>query len=398
MDVDASQYASISMEMVQGDSWLQVMHRMGHYLDKPPLLFWLSAYCFNLFGFSTWAYKLPSALAALLACWALYRFARLFYEPSVARHAAFILASSVGFLLLCNDVRTDTLLLAMTVCAVWQVAAYHLWRKWQHLAAAFFFIGLAMLAKGPIGLMLPAWAVAAHLLWTKDWKGLLDWRWLAGLLVTAAVLAPMCWGLWLQFDSHPERMVNGRTGVSGLYFFFWEQSFGRITGENVWKNDTGSLYFLHVYLWAFAPWAFVLAGLMWRWLRRPWGAKEAESAGFGDRLDWKEAFSIGGFFVSFVALSLSKYKLPHYIFVTLPWASVLVANGWPRLAAWFSKVRGAAVLLFYLPVALVFVTAFLLLGFVFPTHDMLLWLPPSGLLGWLSWRIARHPFSSDAEV
>ncbi|HND90117.1 MAG TPA: hypothetical protein PK971_17415, partial [Saprospiraceae bacterium] len=158
------------------------------------------------------------------------------------------------------------------------------------------------------------------------------------------------------------------------------------------------LYFLHVYLWAFAPWAFVLAGLMWRWLRRPWGAKEAESAGFGDRLDWKEAFSIGGFFVSFVALSLSKYKLPHYIFVTLPWASVLVANGWPRLAAWFSKVRGAAVLLFYLPVALVFVTAFLLLGFVFPTHDMLLWLPPSGLLGWLSWRIARHPFPSDAEV
>ncbi|MEO0008670.1 MAG: hypothetical protein RJA20_2866, partial [Bacteroidota bacterium] len=43
MDVDAAQYASIALEMTQNGSWLQVMHRGADYLDKPPLLFWLSA-------------------------------------------------------------------------------------------------------------------------------------------------------------------------------------------------------------------------------------------------------------------------------------------------------------------------------------------------------------------
>ena len=56
MDVDASQYASISMEMLQNVSWLEVQHRHADYLDKPPLLFWTAALSYLLFGINTWAY------------------------------------------------------------------------------------------------------------------------------------------------------------------------------------------------------------------------------------------------------------------------------------------------------------------------------------------------------
>ena len=73
MDVDASQYASISMEMLQNGSWLQVKHHGGDYLDKPPLLFWMSAASFGLFGLSNWAYKLPSLFVALAGVYAVYR-------------------------------------------------------------------------------------------------------------------------------------------------------------------------------------------------------------------------------------------------------------------------------------------------------------------------------------
>ena len=274
MDVDASQYASISMEMLQQGHWLQVMHRGTDYLDKPPLLFWASATSFGVFGLSNWAYKLPSVLFAFGGVWGVYRFALLFYSKQAARHAAFILASSVGFLLICNDVRTDTLLLGTTALAVWQFAEYIQQKRWHNSLAAFFFVGLAMLAKGPIGLVMPAFAVGTHLLWQRDWRNLFRWEWLAGLAVTALVLAPMCWGLWQQFDLHPEKTVNGRTGVSGLYFFFWEQSFGRITGENVWENDTSGLYFLHVYLWAFLPWSLVLVATFRHFVilsHCPWG-------------------------------------------------------------------------------------------------------------------------------
>ena len=263
MDVDASQYASISMEMLQNGNWLQVQHRGADYLDKPPLLFWLSTSSFWLLGLSNWAYKLPSFLVALAGVWATYRFTLLFYGEKSARHAAFILASCMGLLVICNDVRTDTMLLGFSACAVWQLAEYLEFNRWKHLLAGFFFIGLAMLAKGPIGLVMPAFAVGSHLLVRRDWRGIFRWQWLVGLAVTALVLAPMCWGLWQQFDLHPEKLVNERHGVSGLRFFFWEQSFGRITGENVWKNDTSGFYFLHVYLWAFLPWCLLLPGALW---------------------------------------------------------------------------------------------------------------------------------------
>ena len=394
MDVDASQYASISMEMLQRGEWLQVMHRGANYLDKPPLLFWTSAASFGLFGLSNWAYKLPSVLTALASVYAVFRFSKLFYTEKTARQAAFIFASSVGFLVLCNDVRTDTLLLATTTCAVWQIAEYLQFKRFLNWLCAFLFVGLAMLAKGPIGLVMPAFAVGTHLLLQRDWRNLFRWEWLAGLLIVGLVLAPMCWGLYHQFDLHPETKVNGRTGVSGLYFFFWEQSFGRITGENTWKNDTSGFYFLHVYLWAFLPWVLLLAGAGWQGLSR---------LGKGHILNLltpskAEAYSLGGFLLTFIALSLSKYKLPHYIFITLPWAAILVARWLNPTSEEEVPPRSRKVGLLYFPILAVALATFLLLGFVFPTYNLLLWGIALAIFGSLAWRIFKNPFPVDSDV
>ncbi len=392
MDVDASQYASISMEMEQHDSWLQVLHRGADYLDKPPLLFWFSAASFRLFGFSNWAYKLPSLLAALLGVYGVFRFTKLFYTVQTARHAAFILAASAGFIVLCNDVRTDTLLLGTTTCAVWQLAEYMQFKRWSNLLWAFCCLALAMLSKGPIGLVMPGLALGTHLLLRRDWRNLFRWQWLAGLCVTALLLMPMCWGLYQQFDLHPEKTVNDRSGVSGLYFFFWEQSFGRITGENVWKNDTTSLYFLHVYLWCFLPWPLLMVGALWQrlrqlgaWLRVP---------------DREEAYSLGGFVLTFVALSLSKYKLPHYIFITLPWASVLAAR-YIHVIFTEKPDRWRIRLAFgtqYLVGLIMLTAAFLLVGYVFFSPNLFVWSIPAIGTIWLLLRILRNPAPPDADV
>ena len=48
MDIDASQYASISREMLERDSFLQIFDQGQNYLDKPPLLFWLSAFSMHI--------------------------------------------------------------------------------------------------------------------------------------------------------------------------------------------------------------------------------------------------------------------------------------------------------------------------------------------------------------
>ena len=65
MDIDASQYASISREMLERKSFLQVYDVGKDYLDKPPLLFWFSSFSMWLLGVSTWAFRLPSLLFAL---------------------------------------------------------------------------------------------------------------------------------------------------------------------------------------------------------------------------------------------------------------------------------------------------------------------------------------------
>ena len=388
MDVDASQYASIAREMLDNGSWLQVMHREADYLDKPPLLFWTSALSFLVFGISNWAYKLPSLLAAAAAVYAVYRFSLLFYSRGTARNAGFILASALGLIVICNDVRTDTLLLGMTACSIWQLAEYLHRPNRLHLVAGFAFAGLAMLAKGPIGLLAPGFAVGTHLLLQRDWRNLFSRQWLPGLLVTAIILIPMCWGLYQQFDLHPEKMVNDRTGVSGLRFYFWEQSFGRITGENVWKNDTSGFYFLHVYLWAFLPWAPLLYWVLTRQLvalvrtRLRIGATD-------------EAYSLGAFVLSFIALSQSQYKLPHYIFVTLPWAAVLTARGLESIIngyhRWVWRLQ-------YVQIALLTALSVLVPAWMFPGAPWWLWAALTAGLGVLGYVIFKNPIPSDPAV
>jgi len=387
MDVDASQYASISMEMLQNGNWLQVQHRGLDYLDKPPLLFWLSASSFGLFGLSNWAYKLPSLLAALAGIWATYRFTLLFYGARAGRQAAFILASCMGLLVICNDVRTDTILLGFSACAVWQLAEYLEFNRWKNLLAGFFFVGLAMLAKGPIGLVMPAFAVGTHLLIRRDWKGLFRWQWLPGLFVTTLVLLPMCWGLWQQFDLHPEKLVNEKHGVSGLRFFFWEQSFGRITGENVWKNDTSGFYFMHVYLWAFLPWCLLLPVALWKRIQ----GLRSEAVTLSHRLTNTEFYALGGFILTFIALSQSQYKLPHYIFITLPWAAVLVATTWKSAGKWLW-------ILLYIAGFVALLIAFAALFFVFPKDNMLAAAITVLATGALLVNIFQNPFPKDFEV
>lgn len=73
MDIDAAQYASISREMLANKSYLQVYDLGKDYLDKPPMLFWLSALSMKIFGVHDWAYRIPSFLFALLAVYATYR-------------------------------------------------------------------------------------------------------------------------------------------------------------------------------------------------------------------------------------------------------------------------------------------------------------------------------------
>lgn len=169
----------------------------------------------------------------------------------------------MGLMVICNDVRTDTMLLGFSACAVWQLAEYLEFNRWRNLFAAFFFIGLAMLAKGPIGLVmrllqrvhtcsrLNGAAFFAGNGW-QGWYSLL-WYW------------PRCAGdCGNSLTCIRKNSVNDRHGVSGLRFFFWSKVLAVSPGKMYGKTTPPGFYFLHVYLWAFLPWCLLLPGAIWR--------------------------------------------------------------------------------------------------------------------------------------
>lgn len=304
MDVDAAQYASMSAQMLREGNWLQVFDREVSYLDKPPLLFWFSACSLELFGQSAWAYKLPSALFALAGCWGVFRFTRLHHDVRTAHIAALVYGSTVAMLQMTNDVRCDTLLTANVILASWAAMAWLAHRQMRHLLLASLFIGLALLSKGPIGAVVPGLAVGGHIAIAGQWRALRDRRLLIVPLTVSLLLVPMCYGLYEQHGTH------------GLRFYFWEQSFGRITGSNRWHDDSTGLFFLHTLLWVAAPWTLFI---VWGMVKESLGIVRRKS-----RLP--EYASLCGTVLTLVALSFSHYKLPHYLFVLMPFASVIGAR------------------------------------------------------------------------
>lgn len=303
MEVDAAQYAYMSMEMLQRGSFLTITDRFEDYLDKPPLLFWLSTASYYLFGVSAFAYKLPTLLITLISYGATYKIGKLLYNRSVGFLSVVIQSSLLAYVTFLSDVRTDALLSGFCMISLYGILYYLEHKRMKYFFIGFIGIAGAMLSKGPIGCMLPVVALSCHWIYSGHWKYFLRWEWIVGLLFVLLLLSPMLLGLYRQF------------GTEGIVFFFWTQSFGRITGQNTWKDETTFFFFMHTFLWAFLPWSFhFLHGLFVRLkghiLRKS---------------PLPEILTLGGGLITFFALSLSQYKLPHYIYVTFPLLSIFTS-------------------------------------------------------------------------
>ncbi|HTJ10397.1 MAG TPA: glycosyltransferase family 39 protein [Dinghuibacter sp.] len=319
MEIDAVQYANISREMLKNGSWLEIYDRGRDYLDKPPMLFWLSALSMRVFGIHDWAYRLPSFFFALLSIYSTYRLALIFYKRDIAVLSALVLASCQALFLITHDVRTDTMLMGWVALALWQLAAWYGTRSWGNLLLASVALAGGMMTKGPIALMVPVFCFAPHFLLKRDFRSLFRWEYLVMLVIIGVLLIPMCIGLYRQYDLHPGKVIDGKTIDSGLRFFFWTQSFGRITGESQWHENDSFFFLFQNMLWSFLPWiVFFVVGLV-RDIRQLWQWRFRVPEG-------EEWMTTGGFLLTYIALARSHYQLPHYIFVVYPLAAIIVGK------------------------------------------------------------------------
>ena len=309
------QYASMSRELLRSENYLFLFDNGKPYLDKPPLIFWITGIFFKLFGPYEITYRIPSLLFSLLTIYSTFKFSRLYYSERTAEISALILASCEALIIMNADVRTDIFLIGPMMLAIWQLSSYFIFNSWLNLIVGSIAISLAMMGKGPLGLIIPITLIGTDLLIRRRLQILYDIKIVVGFFIIAAFLLPMSHGLYNQF------------GLDGIKFFYWTQSFGRISGESSWSNETGPLYLFNVFLYAFLPWTFIFLAAFY---------SRAKDILKGINKDKSEIISFFGFLIPLIMLSLSNYKLPHYIYCVCPFASILTAF---KLEEWMQNKK-----------------------------------------------------------
>ncbi|HRZ13443.1 MAG TPA: glycosyltransferase family 39 protein [Kiritimatiellia bacterium] len=305
---DEVRYAYVAGEMRDGGHWL-VPHRSGEvYAHKPPLLFWLNNAMAWLTGLPIGRVtsRLPGFLAGLATLWLTARLAERWRGPAAAWPAVLVLCTNYLFWHETGFGRIDGLLLGLTTAAIYLLVrnddAPGLWRP----ALAYACMGLAILAKGPVGFIVPAGAYAALRWAAGEGRSLKKSHWLWGPFITLAFPAAWLGLVWWQ-------------GAPDGYFraVLYQQNIARAVGEL--GHEQPWHYFLTTFPVDLLPWTLLLPAACLALARDP------EAKEFRRRLAGWILFVI-----AFFTLSTSKRHI--YILGAFPAAAILLGGAWDAMA------------------------------------------------------------------
>ncbi|GAO42761.1 putative glycosyltransferase [Flavihumibacter petaseus NBRC 106054] len=329
MEPDGALYASIAKTMVLRNDWVNLYAEGADWLDKPHFPFWAAAASFTVFGINSFAYKLPALIFWAIGGWYVWRYGNRFHNSTIAKLALLIYLSALHLLISNNDVRAEPYLTGMLIGCV-----YHFRRAmkdaWWQVVVGAFWLALAIMTKGIFIAVLAGLGFFVFWFMGSDqpnasrlrgaaagrgWWGIIQQirrrRWWAVPVLTAIFIFPEIWCLWKQFDAHPEKIIFGRSDVSGIRFFFWDSQFGRFMNNGPIKGKGDPFFFAHTLLWAFLPWSIWLYVAIGQWFGRR------------RRLD---TLCMGVGLAGFVLFSASKFQLPHYMNIVFPFFALLVAQ------------------------------------------------------------------------
>ena len=119
-DVDAVQ-AQIARNMLVSGDWVTAHLDGVKYLEKSPLVYWLMAASYSIFGVHDWAARLPLALCTVLLCWLTYRIGRWAFTAETGLYAGLTMATCLGLWLFTRILIPDVILTGTIALAMWGV-------------------------------------------------------------------------------------------------------------------------------------------------------------------------------------------------------------------------------------------------------------------------------------
>jgi 4-amino-4-deoxy-L-arabinose transferase-like glycosyltransferase len=334
-DIDEGNNFTAAWEMKESGNYVVPTFNNHLRVDKPVLLYWLQTAACTVFGVNEFAARLPSALAALLAVLATYELGRRMFDRATGLLAGVILVGAVCFCAAAHFANPDALLTACTVLTLlcfWCDYQGH-GRPW--FVATGLTAGLGMLAKGPVGVILPMATTMPFLLWRRRLWASCDRRLLGAILVFMAIALP--WYAWVGVETKGKWLTG----------FFIKHNWERAT--QALEHHSGPFYYyLLVLCVGLAPWSIFLGLTIWstvKELRARAATANAEEA--ARTRDPKPALQllVGWVLVYLAAFSIARTKLPNYVMPLYPAAALLLARflerwrrGQVQPAAWTVQV------------------------------------------------------------
>lgn len=308
-DIDEPLNAQAAREMLASGNWVVPTFNYDLRTAKPVLLYWLQAGAYALLGVHEMAARLPSALALLITALTVYALGRRMFDATTGLLGAVILLTSVAGQGAAHFANPDALLLACTTLTL----ALH-WFAWEGhgawLIGAAVACALAVLAKGPVGVVVPAAVVVVFLLWQRQPRRLLGPYLFEACLAFVLVAAP-----WYV-------LVGVETKGVWLREFFLTENVRR--AHVAMENHTGSplVYYPVVLCVGLVPWAVFLGPTVWhawRQVRRTTDPGDAaETAATRFLVSWAG--------VVLLIFSVASTKLPNYILPLYPALALLLAR------------------------------------------------------------------------
>src|SRR5262245_27589768 len=244
---DEPRYARVAVEMHRSGDPVTPTLQGVPWLEKPVLYYWLAGMAFSVLGETETAARLPSVAAALLLVAVAAVIGGRLYGRAARLHAGFILATSLLVFAYGRAATMDMLVAAGISAAIGLFALDLLGspRAPATIPAAYVFMALATLAKGPLGVLLPALVVAGYILAAREWR--LLWRVVSPAGIALFILVAGPWYL----------AIYRAQGQAFVDVFLLNHNVERFT-TTVHNHPGSPLYYLPVLVAGLFPWSGLL--------------------------------------------------------------------------------------------------------------------------------------------
>ncbi len=357
-------YAEISKEMLAANSYIVPLYRNTPTIDKPVLNYWAIIPSFKLFGINDFAARIPALLASL-SCLAIFALAiRRIWGADVSLLSTLVLATTSRYWEFSTLCMTDMFLTLFDMVAL--IAMYvglkSENKRFAAFAVAAVSMGLAVLTKGPVGLILPSFAFCVYLVMTRNLKILK-----IGQIVICAALFFATAAPWYIAAA---AAVNTGSNVGA---WLWHHNVERFFGS-AYECHNDPFYMVGAFFNGFTPWGLLVplafVDSVVRWVKKS-DVEESKT----------ELFLWIWLLLTVAFFTLSRGKMNYYDLPAFPAAAGIVGL---HLCRWIQNkniiARGYAWLFAATLVLGGFVAAYLLPG-VTNNEDFSAWcVMPIGLL------------------